>query len=265
MATNTETSDAEPSGFPESSRAPIVLAIGSGFLGLGIVGHPIALAIGAILFAGAAISWVHSLAVFDYARESLPDQKKVRNLGYSSSDVGLGMVIASEIMVFGALFAAYFALDAHSGPFPPAGSPHPGLPLAVGLAVVLLASGLTMHWAQNAIEAGNRRRFWYGMAATVVLGLGFLGGQGYEYASLAAEGLTPQSGPFGSTFFALTGTHGLHVVIGLVLIGAIAVRAGYYGHFGPEKHTMVRVVTTYWHFVDAVWVFIVAFVYLRFA
>jgi len=252
-------------GFPHASHYPIVLAIGLGLLTVGAIGHLLVLGVGVVVFAYGALGWAHDYAVVDYARGVVPEQKTWRNLGYDSGTVAIGLIIVSEIMVFGSLFASYFALDSHGGPWPPAGMPSPDLGLAIVLAGVLLASGLTLHWAQVSMERGDRRKFWTGLVSTVVLGLVFLVGQGYEYSSLFAEGLTPQSGPFGSAFFALTGTHGLHVVVGLLLIGAIAVRARVFGHFGEERNLMVRTITAYWHFVDAVWLFIVAFVYLNLA
>ncbi|MFB6131508.1 MAG: heme-copper oxidase subunit III [Salinigranum sp.] len=252
-------------GFPHSSHYPIFVGVGLGLLTVGLVGHLIVLGLGVIVFGYGTLGWAHEYAVVEYGRGIIPEQKTYRNLGYESGTVAIGGVIISEIVVFGALFAAYFALESRNGPWPPSGLPSPDLALAIVLSVVLVASGVTLHWAQANMERGNRRNFWYGLVATVVLGLAFLAGQGYEYSSLVAEGLTPQSSPFGSAFYALTGTHGLHVIVGLLLIGAIAVRAGVWGHFGEERNLMIRTITTYWHFVDAVWLFIVVFVYLNLA
>jgi len=250
-------------GFPHASHSPLAVGVGLGLLGVGILGHYIVLGLGILVFGYGTLNWAREYAIVDYARGVIPEQKSYRLLGHQSGIVGIGLVIASEVVVFGSLFGTYFALDAHSGPWPPAGAPTPDLPLALVLTVVLVASGFTMHWAQTSMERGNRRNFWYGLVATVVLGLAFLAGQGYEYSHLIADGLTPQSSAFGSAFFSLTGTHGAHVIVGLVLILAIAVRAGIWGHFDEDRNLMIRTITTYWHFVDVVWLFIVAFVYLN--
>jgi cytochrome c oxidase subunit 3 len=113
-----------------------------------------------------------------------------------------------------------------------------------------------------ALEKGERQRFVGWLAATVALGVVFVGGQVFEYYEFVThESFTLSSGVFASAFFGLTGLHGLHVTLGVVLIAILLGRA-LRGHYDHDHDTSVRTVALYWHFVDAVWIFLVVVLYV---
>ena len=127
--------------------------------------------------------------------------------------------------------------------------------------LILLSSGATVTWAHWGLMRGRRRVLVVGLALTVALGLLFLALQGNEYYDAYTEdGLTLNAGIYGSTFFVLTGFHGIHVTIGTIMLMVILGRS-IAGHFTPERHFGFQGVTWYWHFVDVVWMFLFVFVY----
>jgi cytochrome c oxidase subunit 3 len=185
--------------------------------------------------------------------------------GWDTGRFGLILFIASEAIIFGALFAHYFYNRLSVGSWPPAeGAVHervPWFPLPIILTVILLSSGWTAH---NALEAIKRDRP-FGMigwlTATVVLGVLFLAGQAFEYATLFAEGMTLDSGVYASSFYGLTGLHGAHVLAGATALAVMWGR-GLAGHFSSRHHYALEAATLYWHFVDAVWVVLLFAVYI---
>lgn len=159
------------------------------------------------------------------------------------SVLGMSLFVSSEVMFFGGLFAAYFMLRGTATAWPPDGSVETSLLLPSLLTVCLLASSLTAH-------AGR-------LGATIALGVLFLGGQAYEYAELAAEGVSASTDVFATLFFTITGFHGLHVAAGLVMLAAVRLRRKREPRGGPAE-----AVTYYWHFVDAVWVLVFLTLYV---
>lgn len=135
-----------------------------------------------------------------------------------------------------------------------------GLPLLNTL--LLLSSGVTCTWAHHGLLAGNRGQLIKGLMATVGLGFTFVICQAFEYYEAYHEmGLTLGSGVYGSTFFMLTGFHGLHVCIGAIILSVVLFRS-WKGHFSPENHFAFEGAAWYWHFVDVVWLGLFIFVYL---
>ena len=127
--------------------------------------------------------------------------------------------------------------------------------------LILLTSGGTITWAHWGLKEGNKRQLVLGLAATVALGVVFLFVQAYEYSHAFSElNLTLHSGIYGSTFFMLTGFHGLHVTIGAIMLSVMLVRA-WKDHFTPENHFGFEGAAWYWHFVDVVWLGLFIFVY----
>lgn len=127
---------------------------------------------------------------------------------------------------------------------------------------LLLASGVTITIAHHALIAGNRKTLIWGLAATIALGVVFLGFQVYEYVHAYRDlNLKLTSGIFGSTFFMLTGFHGFHVTLGAIMLVVILFRC-IKGHFKPESHFGFEAVAWYWHFVDVVWLGLFIFVYV---
>ncbi|MCK5478895.1 MAG: cytochrome c oxidase subunit 3 [Methylococcales bacterium] len=135
-----------------------------------------------------------------------------------------------------------------------------GLPFINTL--LLLSSGVTCTWAHHGLLAKNRGQLIKGLIATVTLGFLFVACQAYEYYEAYHEmGLTLGSGVYGSTFFMLTGFHGLHVCIGAIILSVVLFRS-WKGHFTPENHFAFEGAAWYWHFVDVVWLGLFIFVYL---
>ncbi len=128
--------------------------------------------------------------------------------------------------------------------------------------LLLLSSGVTVTFAHWALKKGERTALVSWLAATVVLGFTFLGFQVYEYAEAYQHlNLTLGSGIYGSTFFMLTGFHGLHVTIGAIMLTVILLRC-IKGHFTADRHFAFEGVAWYWHFVDVVWLGLFIFVYI---
>jgi cytochrome c oxidase subunit 3 len=172
--------------------------------------------------------------------------------------LGMFLFIASEIMLFGSFFTAYFFVRVVAGtPWP---TPPYQLPVFVaGLnTIILVTSSFTMHWALQSIKRGNRAGLKAGLALTFLLGLSFLLTQITEYARI---GFAPYTDAFGTIFFCLTGLHGAHVFVGLTLLLAATVRS-FRGHYSEEEHLGVEIPGIYWHFVDVMWIVVYTTVYI---
>jgi cytochrome c oxidase subunit 3 len=127
--------------------------------------------------------------------------------------------------------------------------------------IILLTSGFTLTLAHHALKAGHRGPLKAWLAVTVALGVTFISLQAYEYHHAYTEmGLTLASGVYGSTFFMLTGFHGLHVTIGAIMLAVMLGRA-IKGHFTPDHHFAFEAAAWYWHFVDVVWLLLFVLVY----
>ncbi len=198
---------------------------------------------------------------------------------------GMSWFIFSEVMFFGAFFGALFYMRVLSVPdlgsldskliwpdftaqWPSAG---PGLgekftPMgAWGIpalnTMLLLSSGVTVTIAHWGLLRNNRAQLIWGLAATVALGIAFIGFQAYEYGHAYSElNLRLTTGAYGATFFMLTGFHGFHVTVGTLMLMAILGRS-IAGHFTADHHFGFEGVAWYWHFVDVVWLLLFVLVY----
>jgi len=172
--------------------------------------------------------------------------------------LGMLLFIASEIMLFGSFFTAYFFIRV-SGDAP---WPLPPFHLPVFVAgintMILLTSSFTMHWGLQSIKRGNRAGLQAGLVLTFLMGLTFLLTQITEYARV---GFAPHDGAFGTIFYCLTGLHGAHVFVGLTILLFVTIRA-FRGHFSPEHHHGVEIGGIYWHFVDAMWIVVYTTIYI---
>jgi len=129
--------------------------------------------------------------------------------------------------------------------------------------LVLLTSSVTCHIAHSGILAGNKKKFNLWLGITVALGIIFVGLQALEYYEAYAHyGLTLNSGIYGSTFFMLTGFHGFHVLMGMIMLLVQLLRSVIGKQFTAEDHFGFEASSWYWHFVDVVWVFLFIFVYI---
>jgi cytochrome c oxidase subunit 3 len=127
--------------------------------------------------------------------------------------------------------------------------------------LILLSSGVTITWAHWGLKKADRTQLILGLMLTVALGFTFLGLQAYEYYEAYHEfNLKLTTGMYGSTFFMLTGFHGLHVTLGATMLVVILIRS-MKGHFTEEHHFAFEAVAWYWHFVDVVWLILFVFVY----
>lgn len=255
-----------PLAYGEASWWPIVAALSAGaiYAGLGLwfmaergsaIGPPqvgpVVIGLGVVGFLVGLAGWIYQAFVAHFwTREG--DPAKFR--------WGMILFLGTEAFTFGAGFVYYFFIRV--GPWPPGELPHLLNSLVAINTVALVASSFTLHFALEALESGNRSRYVKLLTTTLVLGVAFVGGQLYEYYQfVVGEGLGFASGAFYSAFFGLTGLHGLHVMLGVVLIGIVVLRTAL-GQYDEHHHTSVSTVTMYWHFVDAVWLFLVATLYV---
>jgi cytochrome c oxidase subunit 3 len=188
---------------------------------------------------------------------AVDDQPGGRARGPSALSVGVVVWLSSELMFFSGLFAAWFTLRSSTRPWPPA-----GVVLSTGrtalATLALIASSFTMHRAVGAAARDDRSRAVRWLGVTALLGAAFLANQVWEYADLPFR---ISSHAYGSVFYLLTGFHGLHVLGGLLFMGAVASMVSGRGSRAPVGPT-IEVCAYYWHFVDAVWVAMFATIYL---
>ena len=174
--------------------------------------------------------------------------------------VGVGLFLFSEAWFFLTLVISYAFF--HSLPADgPSAANSLNVMHTLAFSICLFLSSATIHMAARSFRTGDRSGVSIWLALTVALGAIFLFGQTREYLGLFAHGVTISTNLFGSTFFTLTGFHGLHVLIGLVALGAL-LGIAMSGRLGAIKPSGFESVAMYWHFVDAVWVVIFTAVYL---
>ena len=188
---------------------------------------------------------------------------------------GMILFIASEVMFFVAWFWAYFnsalfPTDVNLAAWPPVTITNPNVAEPITIAtfdpwtlpllntLILLTSGTTVTWAHHAVQTGNQRGAVNGLGLTIILGLLFTCVQAYEYMHASF----PFSGNiYGAPFFMATGFHGFHVIVGTIFLIVCWFRARA-GHFTPERHFGFEAAAWYWHFVDVVWLFLFASIYV---
>ena len=184
----------------------------------------------------------------------------VTGTGLSDNKLLMWVFLGSECLLFGGLISTYLI---YRGRF--AAGPAPGdifdIPFTSVSSFVLLMSSLTMVLALSALQRGDIRnnRLW--LLTTALLGALFIGGQVYEFTTFLREGLGYTTSPFSSAFFTLTGFHGVHVSIGIVMLMSLYV-SSLRGNLRRESAETVEIVGLYWHFVDVVWIFIFTVIYL---
>jgi cytochrome c oxidase subunit III len=178
--------------------------------------------------------------------------------GMSMPLLGMVLFIASEVMFFGGLFAAYFNIRADATTWPPAGLESLEATLPAIFTGVLVLSSVTMQLGVFAIRRGDTKALTRWLVLTLLLGVAFLCGQVYDYAHLE---FTIRDGVYGSTFFTMTGFHGAHVFGGAIYIFIVLTRT-LTGQFTKEHHAAVEGASMYWHFVDIVWLALFSTLYL---
>ncbi len=256
-----------PRGFGEASWWPFVTAVGAAVIYFGaalyilaqqgVVGSTtwaVAFVGGVGLFLVGLYGWQHHAFVVNFWERGADED--------SASRLRWGMLVflGSEIATFSAGFVYYFFIRV--GTWPPQELPGLTSSLVLANTALLIASSFTLHWAHHELREANRRNYLLGMGVTLLLGIVFLGGQALEYYEfIVEEGFTLTSGIYSSAFFGLTGLHGLHVTLGVVILGIVFARS-LMGNYSAERHVSVTTSSMYWHFVDVVWVFLVVVLYV---
>jgi len=175
-----------------------------------------------------------------------------------ATTLGIYLFIISEVMLFGAFFTAYFFIRVvAAGDWPATGTELPVLIAGVNT-LILVSSSVTMHWALEGAKRENRAALRAGLLTTLLLGTTFLAIQINEYVHI---GFAPGDHAQGSIFYGLTGLHGAHVFIGLLLLLSATVRA-FRGHFSAAAHRGVEIPGIYWHFVDLMWIVVYSTIYV---
>ncbi len=197
-----------------------------------------------------------SAAAIPYTVEPRPDS------GLNNVKIGIWLFLASEVMLFGALFAGYILLRVGAETWP-RGAEFLSVPWATTNTVVLISSSVTMVLAWAALMKKNFSRYKLFMGLTVLAGFGFLGIKYIEYTSKFHHGYFPSTNTFLSIYFLMTGLHALHV------IGGMVVNAYFWGPGSKMWKThpqqfinRVEIAGLFWHFVDLVWIFLFPILYL---
>ncbi len=182
------------------------------------------------------------------------------NTGYSNEKLGMWVFLGSECLLFGGLISTYLLYQdrAVSGPLP---KDLYDIPFTSVSSFVLLMSSLTMVLAVGAQMRGELQRARTWLVATALLGTTFISGQVYEFTSFVKEGMGFTTNLAASAFYTLTGFHGVHVTVGIIMLLSLVV-ASANGKIPQERAETVEIVGLYWHFVDIVWILIFTIVYL---
>ena len=187
-------------------------------------------------------------------------EHEATSTGLPNTKLAMWIFLASDCLLFGALISTYVLYRGASikGPYP---SDVFDIPYTSVSSFVLLASSLTMVLALAAIQRGDQGQLRVWLLATALLGTTFVGGQVYEFTTFADEGLTLTTNLFSTTFYVLTGFHGTHVAIGILMLLSLLVMS-FTGKITQQNSLTVELVGLYWHFVDIVWIVIFTVVYL---
>jgi len=189
-----------------------------------------------------------------YTVEPRPDT------GLYNAKLGVWLFLASEVMLFGALFSAYVILRTGNPDFP---QHTMNVPLATLNTMILITSSVTVIMSWASLRLKNFARFRMFFAATLVLAGGFMVVKAIEYNQEFSLGLYPWTDNYMGIYFTLTGLHGLHVLGGMVVIGYLLGPGAKMWDAAPEQFTnRVETVGLYWHFVDLVWIFLFPSLYL---
>lgn len=260
---------------PLPSHYPVTINLGLFILALGVALRINAVASGIVpILAGIAVvlygafGWVGKIICEDESGSYHPWEDR-------SFRIGMAYFILSELAFFGAFLLALMyvrvfslpelaSMDPHFTLWPdfkgawPSGGPKSqaftplgasGLP-AVN-AILILASAVSLMWARKGLSTANRGQMVAGLAIALVLGVAFLFQQAMEYRHAAELGVTLVSGVYGSYFYMLTGVHGAHMLAGILMLAVLLLRA-FHGHFKPESHVGLDLVTWYWNFAVVV-------------
>ncbi len=257
---------------------PLVGSMAAGVLAMGVIAYMHDYSIGdfRIGFTGIILGLLGVLATMFFWWKDVIFESVVEKAHSEIAQIGLryGMMlfIASEVMFFVAFFWAFFDASLFAGELhqvnrieytqgtwpPPQIEVIPPFELPLMMTMILLLSGCAVTWAHHALLEGKQKEAVRALGVTVGLGFIFLCFQIYEY-SHATFGFT--EGVYPSTFYMATGFHGFHVFVGMIFLLVCWIRAAK-GHFTSERHFGFEAAAWYWHFVDVVWLFLFAAVYV---
>ena len=191
-----------------------------------------------------------------YTVHSRPDT------GVYNGKLGIWLFLASEVMLFGALFSTLILLRT-STPNWPRGQDILNVPLATLNTFVLIASSVTVVLAWANLRLGNLRKGKLWLAVTLLCGFGFMIIKSIEYTTKISHHLLPGTNNFYATYYVMTGLHGLHVLGGMIVFAYLILTANkWYGEKREQFTNRVEVTGLYWHFVDLVWIFLFPILYL---
>jgi len=246
-----------PSAWPLATSVAVFIIAAGAILALNDEAPSWIFILGVLLFLTCLGGWFK-----DVITESVRHRAHTRPVIYGLK-MGMGLFIASELMLFVAFFWAYFhsafGFNPQTALWPPAGTQlfDPwGLPLIN--TIILILSGFVLMWGRQGLKKDNRQQLAAGIGGAAVLGFIFIGLQAYEYGH-AAFGFSDNA--YSYIFYAGTGLHGLHVLVGACFLAVCFFRAQQ-GHFTSEKHVGLEAAEWYWHFVDIVWVFLFIWFYV---
>ncbi|GAC1538599.1 MAG: cytochrome o ubiquinol oxidase subunit III [Acidimicrobiales bacterium] len=189
-----------------------------------------------------------------------PDAHHATATGVSNEKMMMWAFLGSECLLFGALISTYI-LYRHRAVHGPTPKQLYDIPFTSVSSFVLLMSSLSMVLALAAIQRNDHRRLRVWLGATAMLGSVFIAGQVYEFTSFIRRGMTLKTNVTSGAFFVLTGFHGVHVTIGIIMLLSL-VNLSIRGKIPQSKSEIVEIAGLYWHFVDIVWVIIFTVVYL---
>jgi heme/copper-type cytochrome/quinol oxidase subunit 3 len=188
------------------------------------------------------------------------EEHHATSTGLSNEKLGMWVFLASECLLFGGLISTYLLLHNRStrGPGPDEVF---DIPFTSVSSFILLMSSLTMVLAVSSLSRGDQRRNRLWLLTTALLGSMFIAGQVYEFTTFVHEGLGFTTNIFGSSFYTLTGFHGVHVSVGIIMLLSL-VGMSLRGNLSQDRAETVEIIGLYWHFVDIVWIVIFTVVYL---
>ncbi|MBF0357327.1 MAG: heme-copper oxidase subunit III [Magnetococcales bacterium] len=206
-----------------------------------------------VIFAGIGTPMMLA-GIAKWVSETLHEKPLIEGM----SPVGLPYFIVSEVFIFLGFFVSYWAMRLSAGnAWPPEGTPEFNTQLPIIMTVILVASSITYHVAEEKYEHNDFPGFRKWLIISIALGLIFLGCTFYEYNHLLHQGFAPSTNAFSSIFYSITGFHASHVIVGLGVFIAILIPA-----FSNKAHkSLVFCGGVYWHFVDVVWFFVASQVY----
>lgn len=224
---------------------------------------PLVLAVALTAFLFFIMGWCHQIIKEKPISHDLEQQQ-------NDLKMMLKMFLISEAMAFSAVFAYLYITNYIGGTLIKPEDIHLGGTLVAVATILLISSSVTCEFAMIALHNGEKNKARFLLVVTILLGVIFLGCQGYEYGELIIEGFTPKAigenkhNSFATLFYTGTGFHGFHVLTGLVMLFLVWFRMEL-GHFTAKRHFSAFAASLYWHFVDVVWILLFISVYVMVA